>query len=243
MLYLLTLPVALIALSVHEASHGYAAYKLGDPTARNFGRLTLNPLKHIDPIGFLCMIFFHIGWAKPVPINTRYFKKPRRDMAISAAAGPVSNIALAFIFALLLRIQMIFMETMVNNEFSTLFNPNSAPSAAFNVMSLLTYVLYVGVVLNIGLAIFNLIPIPPFDGSRVAYIFLPVNLYFKVMRYERIIQMAVLLLLFTVPFFQNLISGATQGLASLILWVFGLNGDNSATFSLNYTLFYVYSAF
>jgi Zn-dependent protease len=110
-------------------------------------------------------------------------------------------------------------------------------------MSLLTYVLYVGVVLNIGLAIFNLIPIPPFDGSRVAYIFLPVNLYFKVMRYERIIQMAVLLLLFTVPFFQNLISGATQGLASLILWVFGLNGDNSATFSLNYTLFYVYSAF
>ena len=85
---LLGLPAILISLSVHEASHGYAANKLGDPTARNLGRLTLNPLKHINPIGLISMLFFRVGWANPVPVNSRYFKKPRRDMAITAAAGP-----------------------------------------------------------------------------------------------------------------------------------------------------------
>ena len=85
--------ITLITLTVHEVSHGYAAYKLGDPTARNFGRLSLNPLKHLDPIGTVSMLLFGFGWAKPVPINTRYFKKPRRDMALSALAGPASNLA------------------------------------------------------------------------------------------------------------------------------------------------------
>ena len=86
---LLSLPIVLLALCVHETAHGYVAYKLGDPTARNLGRLTLNPLKHLDPIGFICMLLFGFGWATPVPINTRYFKKPKRDMALSALAGPV----------------------------------------------------------------------------------------------------------------------------------------------------------
>lgn len=83
--FLLSLPIILFALSAHETAHGYVAYRLGDPTARNLGRLTLNPLKHLDPIGFLCMVFFHFGWAKPVPINTRNFKNPRRDMALRPA--------------------------------------------------------------------------------------------------------------------------------------------------------------
>ena len=86
---LFVIPCVLLALTVHEVSHGWMAYKLGDPTARNLGRLTLNPLKHLDPVGTICMIFFHFGWAKPVPINSRYFKNPRRDTALTAAAGPI----------------------------------------------------------------------------------------------------------------------------------------------------------
>ena len=98
---LLTIPGVLLALSVHECAHGWMSYKLGDPTARNFGRLTLNPVKHIDPMGLLCMIFVGFGWAKPVPVNARYYKKPRRDMALVAAAGPISNLIMSVIGLLL----------------------------------------------------------------------------------------------------------------------------------------------
>ena len=101
---LLSLPIVFLALSLHESAHGYVAYKLGDPTARNLGRITLNPFKHLNFLGTLCMLLAGFGWANPVPINTRYFKKPRRDMALSALAGPVSNLALAMIFAILLRV-------------------------------------------------------------------------------------------------------------------------------------------
>ncbi|MBP3293241.1 MAG: site-2 protease family protein, partial [Clostridia bacterium] len=101
---LFVVPCVLFALTVHEVSHGYMAYRLGDPTARNMGRLTLNPMKHLDPVGTLCMILFHFGWARPVPINTRYFKKPRRDTALTAAAGPVSNFIIAFLGVLVQQI-------------------------------------------------------------------------------------------------------------------------------------------
>ena len=101
---LLCLPIILLALSLHETAHGFVAYKLGDPTAKNLGRLTLNPIKHLDPVGFLCMILAGFGWANPVPINTRCFKNPRRDMALSAAAGPISNFLLAVVFCGLLKI-------------------------------------------------------------------------------------------------------------------------------------------
>ena len=94
---LITIPIVLISLTVHEFSHGYASYLLGDNTARNYGRLTLNPLKHLDPIGTLCMLLFGFGWAKPCPVNPRYYKHPRSGMAITAAAGPLSNIILAFL--------------------------------------------------------------------------------------------------------------------------------------------------
>jgi len=99
---LITLPAILISLSVHELAHGFAAYKLGDPTAKFMGRLSLNPLRHIDPIGFICMMLFRVGWAKPVNVDTRFFKKPKRDMAICALAGPLSNFALAFVFSFIL---------------------------------------------------------------------------------------------------------------------------------------------
>ncbi|MGN1445477.1 MAG: site-2 protease family protein, partial [Eubacteriales bacterium] len=115
-MYILSLPVLLMAFSVHESAHGYAALKLGDPTARNLGRITLNPVKHLDLMGTICMLFFHVGWAKPVPINARYFKKPKRDMAITGAAGPLSNLCLALIHLIILRIAMIFISNICYEE-------------------------------------------------------------------------------------------------------------------------------
>lgn len=100
---LLALPVVLLALSLHEAAHGFVALRLGDPTARNLGRITLNPIKHLDIIGFISMLLVGFGWANPVPVNTRHFKKPRRDMALTALAGPASNLLLSLVFLLLLR--------------------------------------------------------------------------------------------------------------------------------------------
>ena len=188
-LLLLSLPVMLMALSVHESAHGYAAYKLGDPTARNLGRITLNPVKHFDLFGFLSMLVFHIGWAKPVPINARYFKNPRRDFAIVGAAGPLSNICLALIHLLLLRLVLLFATSS--------YTHNTLPTGmGLTALSLVVYILYIGVAMNIILAIFNLIPIPPFDGSRIFYAFLPPKWYFGVMKYERYIMIGCIILFF-----------------------------------------------
>ncbi|MBQ7380643.1 MAG: site-2 protease family protein [Clostridia bacterium] len=235
--YILILPVILLALSIHESAHGYVAYRLGDPTAQSLGRLTLNPLKHIDVFGFICMMFFHFGWAKPVPINVRYFKNPRRGMALTAAAGPASNVLLALIFAALLRLEMIFVDLFFSDVFS-----GAAVGTGFNMMCVLNYILYMGVLLNISLAVFNLIPIPPFDGSRIAYVFLPQKLYFYVMRYEQYIMIVILLLLWFVPFFSGLISSATSGLANIILSIFGLSFKTAAGQKMQTMIFYLFSS-
>lgn len=207
---LLSLPAVLISLSVHESAHGYVANKLGDPTAKNLGRITLNPMKHFDLLGFLSMVIFRVGWANPVPINARNFKNPRRDMAISAAAGPLSNLCLAFIFAILLKI------LNVAYGFITFTS-----ETAFFVMYLLEIMLLSGVVLNINLMIFNLIPIPPFDGSRILYVFLPTDLYFKVMRYERYIMIAFILL-FATGALSGPLSFLTNLLTNLIFRILGI---------------------
>lgn len=230
--YVLILPVILLALSIHETAHGYVASKLGDPTAKSLGRLTLNPLRHIDVFGFLCMLFFHFGWAKPVPVNTRYFKKPRRDMALTSAAGPAANILLALLFAALLRLEILVVDSFFSADLLAVLT-GGAVSNAFNMLSVLNYILYMGVLLNISLAVFNLIPIPPFDGSRVAYVLLPQKLYFRVMKYEQTIMIVILLLFWLVPLFSSLISGATSGLAGLVLSIFGLGGKTAASQEMN----------
>ena len=186
--FILRLIIVLFALTIHEVAHGYAAYKMGDPTAKVFGRLSLNPLKHLDPIGFLCMLLFRFGWARPVPINTRHFKNPRRGMAISALAGPFANVAMAFLGILVMR---IYVAVLTPNfaALDTEFKYNLA------VLVLDFFVQFAS--LNLYLGLFNLIPVPPLDGSRILFVLLPDKLYFGVMKYERYIQIAILILLYT----------------------------------------------
>ncbi len=209
---LLCLPVILLSLSIHEAAHGYISSKLGDPTAKNLGRLTLNPIKHLDPFGFISMLLFGFGWANPVPINTRYFKKPRRDMALSAAAGPLSNLLLAIIFAGLIKIFYLLLPTfasMINSQFGA------------NLLGFSYAFLYYGVSLNVTLAVFNMLPCPPFDGSRILYVFLPTKYYFGVMKYERYIPIVIMVLLFT-GILDPIINFFRSGVMNLIFMMFGL---------------------
>ena len=209
--FLFVVPCVLIALTFHEFAHGYMAYKLGDPTAKNFGRLTLNPLKHLDPIGTICMIFFHFGWAKPVPINSRYFKKPRRDMALTAAAGPIMNFILALFGMLVCRIlTKIFVTFPAQSDF--VYYIQYAALTLFSYFHML----------NLSLGVFNLIPIPPLDGSRLFYIFLPPKWYFGVMKYEKYIQLALLVLLWTGLLSRPLsaaVSWISGGMQWLVSWI------------------------
>lgn len=181
---LLTLPIMLLALSLHETAHGWVAWRCGDPTARNLGRLTLNPLKHLDPMGLIFLMVFGYGWAKPVPINTRYFRKPKRDMALTAAAGPAANLLLGLVNAVLFGI------------FGGLLLAQSALGAAGMLvifLSVLAETFFYAAAINFMFMLFNLIPVPPFDGSRIALAFLPEKLYFGIMRYERQIMIVLLI--------------------------------------------------
>ena len=175
MLY--ALPAILLALSVHEMCHGYVAYKLGDPTAKYTGRLSLNPLHHIDPIGFLAMLLLGFGWAKPVMVNYRTLKKPKRDSALISLAGPVSNLLLGLVFALIWH--------------SVVFH---LPASGWGYG--LHMILLNGVVLNVNLALFNLIPIPPLDGSKILYSVLPAGVQMKLRPYEGYMQLGLILLLY-----------------------------------------------
>lgn len=175
-LYLLRALVVLVAIPFHEAAHALVSHWLGDDTAVRAGRLSLNPVRHFDLLGALCMLIGGVGWAKPVGIDVRNYKNPKVGMAISAAAGPVSNFLLAWV-------SMIVYKCVI---YSGLGN---------RIQALMLFFYYM-VAMNLSLAVFNLIPLPPFDGSRIALLFLPRNLYFKAMRYERQIMLAVLLLVF-----------------------------------------------
>ena len=162
---LLTLPGVILALSFHEFAHAFAADRLGDPTPRNQGRLTLDPLKHIDPVGIVLLIVAHIGWGKPVQINTNNFSKVSRAKgeAIVALAGPIMNFILAFILIIIFYLVMIFI-------------PGSGiirTMSGINVLNVVVTLIYNAIIVNIGLGVFNLIPIPPVDGSKVFLQFLP----------------------------------------------------------------------
>ena len=166
-----------LCIMVHELCHGVAARLLGDPTATRAGRLSLNPLRHIDPVGFLMMLVTHVGWAKPVPVNIRYFKNPKRDMALTALAGPASNFLLA---AAALGIGSVLMR----------FGSQWSGPVWFAIILFLCYI----AVLSVGLGLFNLIPIPPLDGSRLLFSMLPDRLYLQFMRWERYLMLVVIAL-------------------------------------------------
>lgn len=194
---LLRLLSVLLCLTVHETCHGLAAYALGDPTAKRQNRLSLNPLRHIDWLGLAMMVAVGFGWAKPVPVNPNYFKNPKRGMAITALAGPVSNFVLAL--ALLLVLRFWFM-TSIGGAWM--------------------YFLLDTAILSIGLGIFNLIPIPPLDGSKVAAVLLPDKAYRLLMRYERI-GMILLWVLITAGIGGGWINGAISFIFTLFCRIVG----------------------
>ncbi len=206
---ILAIPVILFSLSFHEYAHAWAANKMGDQTARNFGRLTLNPAKHLDPVGTLCMLFFGFGWAKPVPVNSRNFEKPKKGMALTAAAGPLSNLLLGFIGMFIFKI----VAAVIPDTVSTTFQ--------YNVIQYTVEFLYTFITMNVYLAVFNLLPVPPLDGSRLLSIVLPDKYYFGIMKYERYISLVIIVLLYT-----GLLSKPLSYLASLIIygfsWLIGL---------------------
>lgn len=221
---LLIIVCVLIALTFHECAHGFAAYKLGDPTARNLGRLTLDPRKHLDPIGTICMMLFGFGWAKPVPVNSRYFKKPRRDMAITAVAGPVANLLLSFAAMLFYRI-FATLYANASIQSATAASLQDGNSFGINLLYIVTLLFLYLHTLNLYLAIFNLIPIPPLDGSRLLFLFLPDKYYFGLMKYERIIMIVMLGLLWTgvlsLPI-ATLCNWISSGMAAMIGLIPGL---------------------
>jgi Zn-dependent protease len=180
--YILCAIAALVALTVHEFSHGYAASKMGDNTARMLGRLTFNPLKHMDILGTVSMVFFGFGWAKPVPVDARNFKNPKRGFAITALAGPLANLILGFLFA---GIYLLYHALLGGVAFEEGF--------VFNLAQTVSDFLWIFFTLNIGLAVFNLIPVPPLDGSRILHVVLPERLYFKLMQHERKIYLFMII--------------------------------------------------
>lgn len=173
-----SLIVIFLTLPIHEFAHGFVANKLGDPTARYQGRLTLNPFAHLDIIGSICILLIGFGWAKPVPVNSYYFKKPKRDIAITALAGPVSNLIMALIASLISNLFAVFGHIHIAFVYGWLI---------FQYVS----------IINISLAVFNLIPIPPLDGFRILSAFLPDRVYYKLVNYERFLSWGILILAFT----------------------------------------------
>ena len=183
----------LISISCHEFAHGYVAYLLGDPTAKNAGRLTLNPIKHFDLISILFFIVFRFGWAKGVPINPNYFKEKKMGMVLTALAGPFTNIVLAFVSAVVLR----FFPAKV-----------SANGVAYYFIMFAYYFFQYMLSVNTMLAIFNLIPIPPLDGSKVFFSVLPDKTYYKILSYDRFMLPVMLILVYTGVLDKIIINGS-----------------------------------
>lgn len=217
---LLSLPAILFCLSIHEFSHGWVANKLGDHTARNFGRLTLNPIQHIDPFGFIALLIAGFGWAKPVPVNTRYFQKPKRDMALVGLAGPASNLLCAFIFA--------FVYALASKLCTEYFYENimTISDKTVDLMNMFLQILGAFVTINLGLAVFNMIPIPPLDGSRILDGFLPSKVYAAYHRYEQYVSVAFIIIILATDILDGVMGTAIGWLLEVVMYipekVFGL---------------------
>ncbi|MDD5751501.1 MAG: site-2 protease family protein [Candidatus Peribacteraceae bacterium] len=196
----------LISLSVHEWAHGWVASKLGDPTAHNAGRLTLNPIAHLDPMGALMFLFVGFGWAKPVPVNPYYFRHPKRDMALVALAGPASNFLLGTLcfFGLLL---------LLHDRIASPFALLTAGENGTVTSRVLVQILGSGVFINFALMAFNLLPIAPLDGSKVLHLFIPPR---HEDRYELFMQRGPMILIFLI------LLGAFTSVSPLSAWVFGV---------------------
>lgn len=171
---------ALVCITLHELSHGVVAYALGDDTAKRAGRLTLNPIKHLDLMGLVMMVVAHVGWAKPVPVNMMKFRDPKRGMALTALAGPVSNILITCVFFFLYGFFLL---------------PLTAKNSS--VGDYLAQMLQLTAIISVGYAVFNLIPIPPLDGSKVLFSLVGDEAYYKLMRYERYGMILLYVLVFT----------------------------------------------
>ena len=206
---LLTALCVFLSLSIHEFAHGYAAYKRGDDTAKNMGRLNISPMSHLDPIGAICLFFFGFGWAKPVPVNPRNFEsgKYKSGMVITSLAGPLSNIILAFV--------SYFLFGVVSLYLGDLLGTSLVGERVFYVLIILLRTL---VLMNISLAIFNLLPIPPLDGSKILNAVLPARIYFKIMQYERY-GLIILIILINTPIFNSLLSLFSNWLLIGFDWV------------------------
>ena len=202
---LLRIAAVLLCLTVHETCHGLAALSLGDPTAREEHRLSLNPLRHIDWLGLAMMLAAGFGWAKPVPVDPRYFKKPKRGMALTALAGPVSNLLLALLAVFLSREVYVYGTWL--------------PGGTGVQIWLFRFLLYILAPLSIGLGLFNLLPVPPLDGAKVLGAFLPDRTYFSLMRYERY-GMLVLLALSWFGVTGDIISGAIMNVYRFLFELF-----------------------
>ena len=196
---LVRLFIAVCILPVHEFAHAYTAYRLGDKTAKFSGRMTLNPLAHIDPMGFILMLLAGVGYAKPVPVNMRYFSRSKRklNMAIVSLAGPLSNLIMSFIF-LFLSNAVFYLSDDMNQIIYTVYT-----------------MLFYAATINVSLAVFNLIPIPPLDGSRILSVIIPDKYYYKIMEYERYLILVVLVLAF-----MGALSGPISEISSVIISLF-----------------------
>ncbi len=203
--------VALLCIIIHECAHGFAADRLGDHTARRSGRLSWNPLRHIDPWGLVMMVVAGVGWAKPVPVNPNNFRHPKRGMAVTALAGPVSNFVLAYV-------ALVGLGLIYRSSLSLWSGP----------VYFLFSVFYQIASLSVGLGVFNLIPIPPLDGSKVLFSFLPDRIYFTILRYERYIM----LVLFALVFFGVLNVPLRIGIRQVLRWLCVLAGMPPAALGL-----------
>jgi len=198
------IPAILIAVSLHEFAHGYVSYKLGDPTPKATGRLSLNPLAHLDPVGTICLLFFQFGWAKPVQVNPYYYKDKRRGMALVGLAGPMMNFLIALICAFAIEIILKVTGGYGGDVILFMFN-------LFNY----TYII------NIGLGVFNLIPFPPLDGAKIIGALLPEEKYFKFMKYERYGQLIIFALLMS-NFLDGPLMIARKGIDKIIWGIVNL---------------------